>query len=765
MRNPSLLSVLAIVAACDVPSGALDPGAARSSARAFDCEASDQRLTCDAPSDPGKQYVCHAGESGYNKISVSASSSHTPGVAHGGSAIPDQSPGASADDVGSGSGLDCDCTPRVCYGTCTGADDGEACEDADPCTTDGTCDGDDCAPGGPTCAAGTDVDECNVQTGECDGTTGECFTEPRAAGTACEGDGVCTSTGACVPHVVIDEIESSGGVPGDWVELLNLGTAAVDVSGWVFKDNTLTGPGYTLPAGTSIPADGRLVLDEATFGFGLGSGDSARLYDADGTLVDSYTWTTHAVTTYGRCPDGTGGFTTTTRVTKGTANDCSVAVVINEVESSGGTPGDWVELYNPSAVSFDLSGWSFKDNDNSHNYALPAGTTLSGGSYLVLDEATFGFGLGSADSARLYDASAALFASYSWTSHAATTYGRCPNGTGEITATAASTKGSANSCGGAVPTDAQAWPGGNAVTTVDQGGFGGNLSDLFYEAGTTDVLWAARNGPSTLYRLLWDGASWTPDPADGWGSGKTLRYPDGTGAPDAEGVTRASLSSTSIYVATERDNDASTVSRKSVLRYDASASGTELIAAQEWNLNADLPTTGANLGLEAITWIPDSWLVAHGFLDESTGTAYNPASYADHGDGLFFVGLEANGTVYAYALDHTTSGYHRVSTITTVDPVVHGITFDRDVGYLWTQCGSGCNNELGVMKLASTGKFATIAEYARPSTMANVANEGITVVPESLCSGGFKAMYWSDDGETGGHAIRRDTVPCGAFVP
>ena len=169
-------------------------------------------------------------------------------------------------------------------------------------------------------------------------------------------------------------MESSGGSPGDWVELYNAGPSAVDLSGWSFVDNDDTHVRYALPAGTSIPAGGFLLLEEAAFGFGLGAGDTARLFDSVGSLVDSYTWTSHATTTYGRCPDGTGGFLTTTAVTKSAANDCSspVTVLINEVESSGGVPGDWVELYNAGTGAVDVSGWSFLDNDDTHvRYVLP----------------------------------------------------------------------------------------------------------------------------------------------------------------------------------------------------------------------------------------------------------------------------------------------------------------------------------------------------------------------------------------------------------
>ena len=73
----------------------------------------------------------------------------------------------------------------------------------------------------------------------------------------------------------------------------------------------------------------------------------------------------------------------------------------------------------------------------------------------------------------------------------------------------------------------------------------------------------------------------------------------------------------------------------------------------------DLPGLGKNAGLEAITWIPDDVLVAKGLLDENAGAKYNPAAYPDHGAGLFFVGIEQNGQIIAYALNHKTGGFTR----------------------------------------------------------------------------------------------------------
>jgi hypothetical protein len=299
------------------------------------------------------------------------------------------------------------------------------------------------------------------------------------------------------------------------------------------------------------------------------------------------------------------------------------------------------------------------------------------------------------------------------------------------------------------------------VVTVDGTAvFGGNLSGLFHEAGAPDALWAVRNGPSTLYRLLWDGTIWSPD------TSRTLRYPDGTGTPDAEDVAKAEAGSSAIYVATERDNDVGAVSRPSILRFDTSQPGGELVATHEWNLVSDLPVVGANLGLEAITWIPDSFLVAHGFFDAAAGHAYDPAQYPGHGSGLFFVGLEANGVNYAYALDHVGGGFTRIATIASGDPSSKALAFDRDTGYLWAHCGTACGNQTSVLALdAALGTFKLVRQLARPSTMPNLANEGIGFAPESQCTAGFRSYFWADDGETGGHSIRRDSIPCGAFIP
>ncbi len=102
--------------------------------------------------------------------------------------------------------------------------------------------------------------------------------------------------------------------------------------------------------------------------------------------------------------------------------------IVNEINynsSDDFDPGDWVEIYNPGLDALDLGGWTFRDGDYRHAYALPAGTRLAPGGHLVLcrDPSAFSaafpgvptagggfdFGLsGGGEPVRLYDADGLL---------------------------------------------------------------------------------------------------------------------------------------------------------------------------------------------------------------------------------------------------------------------------------------------------------------------------------------------------------------------
>ncbi|NED11866.1 lamin tail domain-containing protein [Streptomyces sp. SID9124] len=431
-------------------------------------------------------------------------------------------------------------------------------------------------------------------------------------------------------------------------------------------------------------------------------------------------------------------------------------VRINEVVTTGGV-NDSVELYNKGGSSVDVSGWILKDDDKDHAYKIASGTTLAPGGFRAFD-VSGAFGLGSADEARLYLADGKTQVDgFSWNKHSAASWSRCPDGTGAFKQAASVTLGAANACGGGDGGDSTtpvAWPGGSAVATADGSNvFGEDLSGLYQDGS---VLWAAQNS-GRLWRLVRDGSGgWKPDTANGWSSGKTLRFPGGSGSPDSEGVT---ATGGGIFVAGERNGDASGTSRLSVLRYDVSGSGSSLTAAKEWNLTSDLPSTGSNLGLEAITWVPDASLTGAGFKDASTGAAYDPAHYGAHSGGVFFVGVEGTGMVYGYVLADSGS-YTRVASFSSGMSGVMELQWEPQASRLWAVCDDTCDGQHRTFKVDATGTFTTVAVYNRPSGMPNYNNEGFALAGADECVAGSKPVYWSDDANDGGHALRRGSVSC-----
>jgi hypothetical protein len=433
---------------------------------------------------------------------------------------------------------------------------------------------------------------------------------------------------------------------------------------------------------------------------------------------------------------------------------------------------DYVELMNTDTTNpVDISGYVIKDSDDGHAFTIPNATMIAAGGYYVADVDTGpnAFGLGKADSARLFTPGPApqLLDSYAWTSHAAATYGRCPNGTGPMSATNSSTRGAANDC----PIAAEAWLGSSAVATADGDNvFGQNLSGLAYQpsgSGAPGVLWAVRNNPSTLYRLIFDGTKWTPDTANGWGAGKQLLYPGGAGVPDAEGVTLAGGDANGIYVSVERNDDGpnSNTSRPAILRYDVSSAGATLTATREWNLTADLPGLAANAGLEAVTWVPDSLLVSKSFFDEAAGAKYDPATYPDHGAGLFFAGVEQDGRILAYALNQKTGAFTRVATIASGFRKVMELSYDPETTHLWAVCDNSCNGRTATLDIVQS-RFTVGHVYERPAGMPNLNNEGFAIAPEAECVGGRRPVFWSDDDNTDHHhALRTGALDCKPLAP
>ena len=62
-------------------------------------------------------------------------------------------------------------------------------------------------------------------------------------------------------------------------------------------------------------------------------------------------------------------------------------VVINEINYLSNDTldaGDWIELFNPDTVSYDISKWMFKDSNDEHEFVFPDSMQLDTNGYLVL---------------------------------------------------------------------------------------------------------------------------------------------------------------------------------------------------------------------------------------------------------------------------------------------------------------------------------------------------------------------------------------------
>ncbi len=194
----------------------------------------------------------------------------------------------------------------------------------------------------------------------------------------------------------------------EWIELYNPTASAVDVSGWGLSDDTATdtleGTNTVIPAyGYAIITDKttyvysyfnvnasaiRLTVDDESIGNGLGnSGESIGI--SSGNYSDSMTYYGNELAGYstekigsswtesvalGGTPGSANGAAATTTSTTTTTTTSSTtttsvpiaAVIINEImydpNQCSDTYCEWIELYNPTGSSVNISNWTISDD-------------------------------------------------------------------------------------------------------------------------------------------------------------------------------------------------------------------------------------------------------------------------------------------------------------------------------------------------------------------------------------------------------------------
>lgn len=263
-------------------------------------------------------------------------------------------------------------------------------------------------------------------------------------------------------NLVIDEINfnSENTIDaGDWLELYNYGTTALNISNAVLLDGDTYEKYCVIPNNTIINAGQRLVIYEDSLKFvtqfptvtnKIGPlcfklnnlGQKIVMRDKDNKRIASFTYYNtwqcaangngrtlqllsptsvpdNAASWFAGCVGGSPGVAYTA------CTENPIYSEINYSSSITADAGDWLELHNKNTSTFDVSGWSLRDGSNTNVYTIPAGTTLAANKYLVIynDAIKFntrfpsvtnklgpiGFGFSSAgDVIRLFDASGKL---------------------------------------------------------------------------------------------------------------------------------------------------------------------------------------------------------------------------------------------------------------------------------------------------------------------------------------------------------------------
>ncbi len=287
----------------------------------------------------------------------------------------------------------------------------------------------------------------------------------------------------------------------EFVELLNTADTSLDISAARFTD----GIDFTVPAGTVLAAGERVVVvcfdptspDPAEvarkqaflnhYGLDAGarligpysgrlsnSGELIRLADAMDSTIEQFDYSDSGAWP-GR-PDGAGSSleradfdadpddaaawraSSEMHGSPGSAGAGPAAsVVINEILTHTDWPlSDTIELHNPTAGAIDISGWFLTDSNNSladyMQFRIPDGTIIPAGGYAVFTEAdSWGFALSSlGESLWLLEGENGLpvrFIDHVKFGAAANgeSFGRSPNGTGELVPMQTRTFGQANS--------------------------------------------------------------------------------------------------------------------------------------------------------------------------------------------------------------------------------------------------------------------------------------------------------------------------------
>jgi hypothetical protein len=270
------------------------------------------------------------------------------------------------------------------------------------------------------------------------------------------------------PSLTISEINYNPDATvdgGNWIELHNFGTTAMDLTAWHIQTKNHYDK-FSFEDQTIIPPNGYLVVCENMALFNSmypqvqnvvgGTGfvwsnkyDSIRIFNPFDSMALVAVYSDEAP--YPKCADGWGRtlenkhtsislldenswFCGCIGGSPGKAyEECEEPIYVSEFSYNNTNQiynaGDWIELYNNTSSDINLLGYVFKDSKNDHEYIFPA-INLAPDAFLVVGNdltafnlrnplvqnviGQFDFGLSPKDGIRLYDNNGILISSFNY---------------------------------------------------------------------------------------------------------------------------------------------------------------------------------------------------------------------------------------------------------------------------------------------------------------------------------------------------------------
>ncbi len=211
--------------------------------------------------------------------------------------------------------------------------------------------------------------------------------------------------------------------PDQSVEVLNVGPASADISGWYIDDSGGT-TYYTIPQNSILYPESCLVFS-GSFNLNKTSMDSIRLFsnafsptDPGSVLIDAFAYPSSPGQniSYSRIPDGSDNWSTAS-ATLNQFNESSQSCLFSETPTPSPTPSptstptptptprtssnniyiwefmanpqtgekEWVEIHNANDFQVELAEWYIDDIENAGSQPYIFSTTIGPGEYKVIE--------------------------------------------------------------------------------------------------------------------------------------------------------------------------------------------------------------------------------------------------------------------------------------------------------------------------------------------------------------------------------------------